>query len=259
MAATVFWRFALPEQDLAWDRVQSNGVIVFGTDATFPPFSALDVEGAYFGFDIDLARAIAVRLGLRAEFELTSFDALIGSLVVGRSDVVISAFVEQPQRLHEAHFTQPYFNSGTVLVIPGSNVAFNASGALKWAQDRTIAVEYGAQGDVILRRWERRVSGVTPVRESSAREALFAVAADRAAGALVDATSAFEFVSLNQDVKVVIYVEDVPYVLAVAAQSPRLRRELDRVLAEMEVDGALGLLRALWFGEAGRTLQFVGE
>ena len=81
--------------------------------------------------------------GLRAEFELTSFDALIGSLVVGRSDVVISAFVEQPQRLHEAHFTQPYFNSGTVLVIPGSNVAFNASGALKWAQDRAIAVEYG--------------------------------------------------------------------------------------------------------------------
>ena len=259
MAATAFWRFALPEQDPAWERVQSNGVIVFGTDATFPPFSALDVEGAYFGFDIDLARAIAKRLGLRAQFELTSYDALIGSLVVGRSDVVISAFVEQPQRLHEAHFTQPYFNSGTVLVLPAPEVAFNASDVLKWAQDRIIAVEYGSQGDVILRRWERRVSGVTPIRESSAQEALFAVAAGRAAGALVDATSAYEFVSQDENLKVVTFVQDVPYVLAVAAQSPRLRSELDRVLAEMEADGALGTLRALWFGEAARALQFVGE
>ena len=84
--------------DEAWARIKGRGLITFATDPTFPPFEALDANGNFFGFDIDLARAIAERLGLKAEFEAVSYDGLIGTLVVGRDDAVISAFVIQPER-----------------------------------------------------------------------------------------------------------------------------------------------------------------
>src|SRR3990172_11164939 len=84
-------------EDDAWARIQQRGLITFATDPTYPPFESLDANGDFFGFDIDLARAVAERMGLKAEFEAVSYHGLIGTLVVGRDDAVISAFVIQPE------------------------------------------------------------------------------------------------------------------------------------------------------------------
>lgn len=247
-----------PERDTAWERVQATGVIVFATDATFPPFTALDVDGEYVGFDIDLAREVARRLDLRAEFELSSYDALLASLGVGRADAVVSALVERPDRLHEAHFTRPYFNAGTQLVAAAANGSWPADLA-RWAQGRTIAVEHGSQGDVIARRWARRVAGLTIARYDTAAATLQSVTDGQAAGALGDSIAVFEFIAADPLAWLHTPAEDVPYVIAVSAASPRLGSELDRVVGEMEADGWLGELRARWFGEAARRLIWMNR
>jgi len=68
----VSWLIVRSPEDQAWARIQGRGVITFATDPTYLPFEALDAEGNFFGFDIDLARAVAGRLGLKAEFEAVS-------------------------------------------------------------------------------------------------------------------------------------------------------------------------------------------
>lgn len=242
---------AQPE-DEAWARIQERKVITFATDPTFTPFEALDAKGDFFGFDIDLARAIAARLGLKADFEAVAYDGLIGTLVVGRDEAVISAWTLQPERGQEASFTPSYFNAGVMLVTRADT---NMDGGPQdWAAGKTLAAEFGSQGDALIRKWTRLVAGLTPLSLPDSAAAMQAVMDGNAEGALVDAVAALEFLKGRPQLKIAapIVEADAPYVIAVSAKSSTLLRELTRVLNDMEADGSLGELRVKWFGEAAR-------
>lgn len=248
-------------EDAAWARIQQSGVITFATDPSYPPFESLDANGDFFGFDIDLARAVAERMGLKAEFEAVSYDGLIGTLVVGRDDAAISAFVIQPERGKEASFTPPYFDAGVVLVTRQTTaVRGEVQG---WAAGKTLAAEYGSQGDALMRKWSRLVAGLTPLASSDAATAMQRVVDGNADGALVDAVTAFEFLGRDAppgrlyELKIAARIAeaDAPYVIAVSAKSQVLLRELTRALNEMEANGSLGELRVKWFGEAARGMM----
>jgi polar amino acid transport system substrate-binding protein len=196
---------------------------------------------------------------VQAEFEGVSYDGLIGTLVTGRDDAVISAWVIQPERGKEASFTPSYFNAG-VLLITRSDEAVGQDAILsyKWQVNKTLVAEYGSTGDALIRKWSRLAAGLVPVSAADAAAAMQLVADGQADGALVDAVAAYEFLNRSVLVGYPLHVAaaipeaDAPYVIAVSARSPTLLRELTRVLNEMEADGSLGDLRVKWFGEAAR-------
>lgn len=249
------WLLLNSNEDEAWDRIQQRGVITFATDPTYLPFEALDANGDFFGFDIDLARAIAARLGLKAEFEAVSYDGLIGTLVTQRDDAVISAWVIQPERGREASFTPSYFNAG-VLLIAREGVAVGQDEILsyRWQAGKRLAAEYGSGGDALIRKWSRLAAGLTPIASPDAAAAMQAVEDGSADGALVDAAAAYDFLRGHPALKVAAPIPEAgaPYVIAVSAKSTALLRELTRAINEMEADGSLGELRVKWFGEAAR-------
>jgi polar amino acid transport system substrate-binding protein len=247
------WRWLGPGEDSAWDRIQAQGRLVVATDASYPPFSAVDADGNLFGFDIDLADEIGRRWGVAVVYENLTYDALVGALVVGRDDMVVSAFVPQLDRLHQAAYTRPYFTGGIVTVIRAGDGRPLAGDPAQWAAGQRLAVEYGAGGDALARQWARRVAGVEVLPLATAAEALAAVEAGEADAALVDALSAYNYLTGRPALRLTGQpVEAEPYVIAVAAGSRTLRAELDRVLAEMEGDGTLAELRVKWLGEAAR-------
>lgn len=254
--------FSGERQDEAWRGIRERGVIVVATDASYPPFSAVDANGNLFGFDVDLAEAIARRLGVRAgkdvraEFENITYDALLPALVAGRDDAVISAFVAQPERLKEVSFTRPYFVSGTVAVIHAAGDrprTTDPGGWRAWAAGKTLAVEYGAGGDVWARQWLRQAAGITVLSKPDAQAALAALAAGEADAALVDAISAYDFLRARPDLALAGQpLDPEPYVIAVSSRSRDLFRALEDTLAEMEAEGELVELKVKWFGEAVR-------
>jgi len=247
--------FSRATQDEAWDRIQSSGVFTVATDASYPPFSALDENGDLFGFDVDLADEIGRRWGVQVAFENITYDALLGTLIVGRDDAVISAFVPQPERSREVAFTRSYFVGGTVAVTrQGAEAGLRLTGdSSGWAAGKTLAVEYGAGGDALARRWARRAAGMTVLPGSTAGEALQAVASGEADAALVDAISAYDFLRSHPALALTgPPLEPEPYVIAVSAHSQRLFRELQAALEAIEADGTLPALRVKWFGEAAR-------
>src|SRR5690348_3842448 len=89
LAPAVWWG-RLPRPDPAWDRIQASGVLRVGTDATYPPFESIE-NGQYVGYDMDLARALAAGLGVRAEFVNLSLDGQYDALAQDKVDVLISA------------------------------------------------------------------------------------------------------------------------------------------------------------------------
>jgi cystine transport system substrate-binding protein len=248
-------QFSNSPQDTAWVRVKEKGVIVFATDASYPPFSAVDANGNLFGFDVDLAEELARRLGVRAEFENIAYDTLLSAVVSGRDDAVISAFVPQVERQNEALFTQAYFVAGTVAVVRAQSAELRIQNIdwVKWAGGKTLAVEYGAGGDVLARQWARQTSGVSVLPKPTAAEALMAVLNAEADAALVDVVTAYEFLRSHSELMLAgPPVEAEPYALAVKVTSKELFTAFQRTLAEMEEDGSLGELRVKWFGEAAR-------
>lgn len=235
-------------EDAAWRRIRQSGVITFATDASYPPFATLDGDGAIVGFDVDVAREIGRRLGLRAGFENVAYDGLLGTLIVGRDDAAISALVAAPGRLDEIAYTRPYFNAGPVLVLR-SDVAPPPQ-PMRWSEGKVLAVEYGSQAEALARRWGQRVTGVSILARPGPRSAMAAVESGEADAGLVDAVSAYAYLAESRStLNMTAPVEDVVYVIAVARRSVELREALDSALKAMEADGTLETLRIEWFGE----------
>jgi len=241
------------EQDTTWERIQAEGRLVVATDASYPPFSAVDVAGNLFGFDIDLAEEIGRQWGVQVAFENITYDALLTTLVVGRDDAVFSAFVPQPERTREVAYTQPYFVAGTVAVIRAADGQSLGGNPEAWAAGKTLAVEYGAGGDALARQWARRVVGVTVTPLSTAGEALEAVENGAADAALVDMITAYDYLRGHPALRLAgPPLAPEPYVIAVSIKSPVLLRQLNEALAALEADGTLAALKVEWFGEAAR-------
>jgi ABC-type amino acid transport substrate-binding protein len=122
---------ACTRPDDTWDRLRETGVLRVGMDASFPPFETIAPDGTLVGFDVDLARELARRLGpalseaegsvaegIEVQFVANlPYDGLYDALAVGRVDVVISALVVNPARMADFAYSIPYFDAGQVLVV----------------------------------------------------------------------------------------------------------------------------------------------
>ena len=240
--------------DPAWQRIQAQKVFTVATDASYPPFSSLDANGNLFGFDIDLADEIGRRWGVQVKYENITYDALLDTLIVGRDDAVVSAFVPQPERTRQVAYTRAYFTSGTVAVIRQGKGQRLGADPQAWAAGKILAVEYGADGDALARQWASRTTGVSVLRKDTPDNALLALEAGQADAALVDAITAYAFMIGHPDLQLAgPALNPEPYVIAVNIQSPQLLSQLQQTLAAMQADGTLAALKEKWFGHAAQS------
>ena len=233
---------ACARPDDTWDRVRAAGVLHVGMDASFPPFETIAADGTLVGFDVDLARELGQRMGVEVQFVANlPYDGLYDALAVGRVDAVISALVVNPSRMADFAYSAPYFDAGQVLVVREWETGIEG---LLDLGGRTLAVEFGTQGDLEARKWARRSSGLAVAPYPTAAGALAAVEAGEADAALVDHVSAKSGAS-----GLIIVGEPVveePYAVAVHRESRYLLRAIDDALAEMEADGTMETLANEW-------------
>ena len=92
------------------------GVLKIATNATFPPYEFYE-KGEIRGIDIDLAKAVADRLGLRPVIEDMEFDAIIGAVQSGKADIGVAGMTVIPDRLKNIDFSDSYTTSKQVLIV----------------------------------------------------------------------------------------------------------------------------------------------
>ena len=88
--------------------IKERGRIIVGTSADYPPYESIDAEGKFVGFDMDLMRAIAEKMGVEVEFQDMPFDSLIAAVQEGKIDVVIAAMQSTPERDETVDFSMDY-------------------------------------------------------------------------------------------------------------------------------------------------------
>lgn len=93
--------------------ISSDGTIKSGTDATYAPNEFLAKDGkTVVGMDVDLFKAVAAKLGLKAEFSPAPFNAIIPGVSSGKYEIGVSSFTINKQREQQTNMVS-YFSAGT--------------------------------------------------------------------------------------------------------------------------------------------------
>jgi polar amino acid transport system substrate-binding protein len=101
--------------------VEQRGTLVASTDPAYPPQSFQDESGAYKGFDIDVIKEIAERLGVEVQYVTPSFDAITAGAWGGRWDVAVGSITITPERKKGLLFTTPYYYTPASIAVHESN------------------------------------------------------------------------------------------------------------------------------------------
>lgn len=97
-------------------RILQRGEIIIGTTGTQPPLNARDTNGELIGLEADLARLIAISMGVKEKMLAMPFAELLPALQAGKVDIVMSGMTMTPERNKKVAFVGPYFISGTSML-----------------------------------------------------------------------------------------------------------------------------------------------
>lgn len=239
-----------PKPDKSLRDLEARGEFKVCMDASYPPFEWIP-EGEpadhIIGLDVDLARAIAARLGVTATLVNVGWDGLYDSLLVGKCDAIVSALPYDPTRTEEAAFSISYFNAGPVLLARAGETAI---GGPKDLVGRTLAVTWGSAGDVEASALQRKLRNLTVHRLPEPVEVLDTLRASEADAALTDHLTALQATCANGDLAIVGEpLTDDLYVIAVRRDEDALLAAINDVLVVLRDDGTLDALKATWFSE----------
>ena len=122
-------------------KVAAEKILRVGTEPSFAPFE-FQKEGSseFTGFDMDLIRALGKEMGYKVEIVNMGFDALIPALASGTIDAAISGMSITEERRKAVSFSNPYYKSGLIVMVPKDNTTIKDYADLV---GKTIAVQIG--------------------------------------------------------------------------------------------------------------------
>ncbi len=141
------------QQSDSLSKIKSAGVIKIGTEGTYAPFTFHDSNGNLTGFDVDIAKEVAKRLGVKTQFVETKWDGMFAGLSANRFDIVANEVGVNADRQKKYDFSNPYIVSKAVIVVRSDDNSIKSFKDLKGkkaAQTLTsnygkIATSYGAE------------------------------------------------------------------------------------------------------------------
>jgi His/Glu/Gln/Arg/opine family amino acid ABC transporter permease subunit len=225
------------------DDVKSEGVLVVGTDATYPPFEyADDQTREIVGFDIDLMKAIADQLGVKAEFVVVPFDGIIAGLNSGKYDCLISAMTITPQRAEAVLFSEPYYDAGQSIAVPVNNKTIRSIDDLP---GKRLGAQLGTTGEKLAKEIPR----ATVKSFDNIGEAFRDMANGNLDAIINDKPVSQRIIAARGKAKLVGPILNTErYGIAVRKDQARLKKAIDETLLELKSNGTYAWLNEKWFG-----------
>ncbi|MCD1262704.1 amino acid ABC transporter substrate-binding protein [Shinella sumterensis] len=268
---TLFMRFAAGAAFLAaavsaqagetLDRVMEKKAMVVATNSGWPPQSYLDDNNEMVGFDIDVSREIAKRLGVEVSFDTPDWQTLTGGRWQGRYDLGVGSVTPTKARAQVIDFVGIYYYSPYVYVVHKDSEAKSVNDL----NGKVIGVETATTSeDFINRRLEIDAPGLPPV-EYKLETGEIRTFADSmlpfddlrlGAGVRLDAVIAPEQTAMNAikngyPVKILEgeYAFREPLVVIAEKVDPEWTAKVGGIIEEMKKDGTLGQLTTKWYGK----------
>ena len=224
-------------------QIQESGTLKVGVEGTYPPYTYHDDDGTLTGFDVDVAKAIANKLGVEADFTESDWDSLLAGIDSGRLDTVINAVSITDEREEKYDFAGPYFYITQQIVVAKDNddiVDMASLDGKKMANTATTAYL-----DLL------EDAGVSLVQISTADEAVSLISSGRADFTTFNSVVFNEYLKQHPDanLKVAFVIPDVQdeYGVPVKKGETALYDAIQNAIDELKEDGTLSQLSMDYF------------
>jgi len=223
--------------------VQSAKALRMGTEGTYAPFTFHDTSGQLVGFDVEIGREVAKRLGVEATFVEGKWDGLIAGLAADRYDAVINQVGITEERKARFDFSDPYIVSKAVLIVKQGNEAIKGFGDLKGKRAaQSLTSNYGRLAEE---------AGATLVGTDGFDQSVQLVLTGRADATINDNLSFLDFKKQKPDAPVVVVAtqgEAAASGIIVQKDNPDLVAAINKALGEMKADGTYEAISQRYFG-----------
>ncbi len=242
-------------EDTGLADVLAKGKLIMGFDEAYPPFGFVSEDGEHVGFDIDLAKEVAKRLGVELVLQPISWDAKELELNGGNIDCIWSGLTITQERLEQMTFTIPYVaNEQIMVVMADSGIASIAdtAGLVLGTQTASASVDAleanpdvkNALGEIVLSDdfvaalMDLRLGGIDVL--------------------LIDSTVGNYYIAQQADPSAFVVLPEVlqaeEYGIAVRKGEVTLADAITAQLIAIEEDGTLDTIRAAWFANDVTTI-----
>ncbi len=237
------------------DGIKAYGKLVVATNAYFPPFEYHDeTTGAITGWDMDIAKALADKLGVELVIEDIEFDSVLLAPTVNKAHIAMAGISYSEKRDENLDFSNGVFNSSQVIIVKeGSDITgpFDLGGKKIGVQSGTVGQllaemdpDWAGEGDDACLAQPGSVSKFT-----TGAEAVLALTQDKVDAVIIDMFPAQNFVNKYAGTKILeTTVFDDEYAFAVKEGNKALVDWLNQALAEMKADGTMDQINAKYFG-----------
>ena len=237
-------------------RPSSRTTLKVATDTTLIPMSFMGETGQVIGFEPDLMQAIAERAGFQFEFISVAWPGLLGGLVTGKFDLVMSSVTILEERKKKMAFSIPYLKSGLALVVRRDEENIESIADVQ-AQNGLAGAQQGTTAYFFLEKH--------PQVRKKGYEAYGHAVADLIKGevdaVLGESTGTLFYKNHRKDfiekVKMVgeILTEEY-YGIVLRKDDTELLKKINAALRELLQDGTVEKLHAKW--ELGKAAQVPG-
>jgi polar amino acid transport system substrate-binding protein len=221
------------------------GVLTVGSEATYPPFE-MTVDKQFEGFDIDIASAIAARLGLKTDVVHTVFTKLIPGLDSGKYDIVMSAMTITPTRSKLISFSRPYMTADqSVCVANGSNIT-----GLADLKGKAVGVETGTTSEAKALEL-LKAGGINKVQKYSDIMVAFEALEIGKIDAIINDYGSSLYMSQQRGHTEVVQLINTheSYGVGVRKGNAQMLDGVDKALAAIVKDGTYKKIYRKWFGK----------
>lgn len=216
-----------------------KGVLHMATNAAFPPYEMVADDGSFEGIDVEIATAIADKLGLKLVVDDMDFSSVITSVQSGKSDIAMAGLTVTDERKQNVNFTDSYATGVQVVIVTDSSSIASVDDL---SNDKMIGCQEGTTGymycsDTVENGGYGEDHVIAYTNGATAVQALLSGKVD---AVVIDNEPAKAYVAANSGLKIL----DTPYVkedyaIGVSKDNSALLTAVNGALKELIADGTV--------------------